>query len=179
MKGIFPVVEYALGVVIGDIGNAEILKYREKDLSPMAKGNRSVMGEMFSQEHIAVEAFHLRNGKDTDAPEGVCNRGEHFAFGNVSLQVRIRGALQAEHSDGAVNNVTFKGTAGDIRFFVRFKPAMHDQLVLHSAILDAANRGVTTMEAHKSLIQAVRKGILDFCLVEVGGHSVVDIQQGN
>ena len=66
-------------------------------------------------QHMAVEAAHLRDGEDADAAEGVRSCWQDFAFSDVGTQLAIGRALEAEEGDVAVGDVAFEGATRDIR----------------------------------------------------------------
>ena len=49
----------------------------------MSERDGAVMRITLLHQHVAVEAAHFLDGKDTDAAEGLGGYGQHFAFSQV------------------------------------------------------------------------------------------------
>ena len=68
-KGVLGLVKHALGLVEADVLHAQQLEQLEQRLAVMAEGHRPVVGIALLDEHMAVEAAHLRDGEHADAPK--------------------------------------------------------------------------------------------------------------
>ena len=76
-EGVLGRVQHARRLVEVDLGklHADVLEDLIEGLSVMAEGHRAVMRVVLLDQHVAVEASHLRNGEDADAAEGACGDG--------------------------------------------------------------------------------------------------------
>ena len=95
-EGILGLVEHALGLVEGDILDAQQLESLKEDLAAVCEGNAAVVGVVLGNQHVTVEALHLGDGEHADAAEGTGGNGQDFTLRNVGLQLAVSGALQAE-----------------------------------------------------------------------------------
>ena len=62
-------VREGLRLVVGNIAHAEELEDLEQELAVVAEGDRTVVRVALLDEHMTVEAAHLRDGEDADAAE--------------------------------------------------------------------------------------------------------------
>ena len=147
----------------------------------MAEGHRPVVGIALLDEHMAVEAAHLRDGEHADAAEGAGGHGQHFAFCHIGAQLPVGSALQPEEGDLAGGDVALQGAAGEVRVRAGgLQQAVLDELVFHCPVgAQLAAGGVAAVEAHKGVGELVVVAELapDLGLVHRGGHGVVDVKQ--
>ena len=68
---------------------AQILEHLKQRFSVMTEGHGAVMGIIPLNKYMAVEASHLRNGKDSDSAEGTCRNGKHLALCHVSPELAV------------------------------------------------------------------------------------------
>ena len=78
----------------------------------MSERNSAVMRIALLYQHVAVEAAHFLDGKDTDAAEGLGSYGQHFAFSQVGTNFAFAVALQAIEGDGAGGDVRLPACRG-------------------------------------------------------------------
>ena len=73
------------------------------------------------------------------------------------------------------------GAAGEVGIAAgRLQQTVLDELILNGTVVaHLAGRGVAAVEAHEGIGQAVIKLACDVLIVNVLGHAVVDVQQGN
>ena len=81
----------------------------------MAEGDRTVVRVALLDEHMTVEAAHLRDGEDADAAEGTGLDGQDLALGDVAAEVAVGVALQTVEGDLARRDVSFERAAGASR----------------------------------------------------------------
>ena len=79
--------------------HSQIFEYLIECLSIMSEGHSSVMRIVLLYQHVAVEASHLGNRKDTDGSEGPCRYRKHLALCHVCAELAVCRALQAEEGD--------------------------------------------------------------------------------
>lgn len=115
VKGIFVGIEHAFWLVEGDVFNAQVLEDGEEDFSDVGKSDGAVMGILFGDEDVAVEAAHFGDGKDADAAEGLGSSRQDFTLGDVSPELAAGRALESEEGNRAFGNVPFEGAAGNVR----------------------------------------------------------------
>ena len=65
----------------------------------MAEGHRAVMREALLDQHVAIEAAHLMDGKDADAAKAGGFNGQNLALGDVGAKDPLAVALQTEEGD--------------------------------------------------------------------------------
>ena len=87
--GILSRIGLALGLVIGNVLNAEVLQHLEQGLAAVGKGHGTVVGIALLDQHMAVEAAHLPDGEDADAAKGTGGNGQDLAFRDVGAQVAL------------------------------------------------------------------------------------------
>lgn len=68
-KRIFCGIRQALGLVVGNVRNAEELEHFKQRLAIVTEGNGTVVRVALLNQDMAVETAHLRNGEDGDAAE--------------------------------------------------------------------------------------------------------------
>ena len=144
---VFTRVEHAFRLVEGNVGNTELFEDGKDSFAEVAEGDGAVMGEVFFDEHVAVEAAHFGDGEDADAAERVRSCRQDFAFGDVGAQLAVRRTLEAEEGDVAVGDVAFQRAARDIRRIAVFQQAVLDELVFYAAFAELAERCIAAVEA--------------------------------
>ena len=178
--GVLGGVGQALGLVVGDVGDAEIFEDLEEGLAAVGEGHGAVVGVALLDEHMAVEAAHLGDGKDTDAAEGPGGHGEDLALGDVGAQAALAVALEAVEGDLAGGDVALQGAPGKVGLAAILQQAVLDELVLHgAAAAQLAAGGIAAVEAHEGVLDAVVEPAGDVLVVDVLGDGVVDVQQGD
>ncbi len=145
----------------------------------MAEGHRAVVRKMLFNQHVAVEAAHLRDGEDADAAERARRHGQHLALRDIGLQPAVGRALQAVERDVPRGDVAFERAAGEIRLVPVFQQAVLDELVLDGAFREPAQRRVAAVEAHEGVAVGIAVFSPDVAVVQVLRHAVVDVQQGD
>lgn len=113
-KGILGGIGQALGLIIGDVGDTEVFQHLKQGLAAVSEGHRAVVGIALLDEHVAVEAAHLGDGKDTDAAEGAGGYRQHLTLGDVGAQVALAVALQTVEGDLAGGDIALQSTAGKV-----------------------------------------------------------------
>ena len=68
-KRIFCGIRQALGLVVGNVRNAEELEHFKQRLAIVTEGNGTVVRVALLNQDMAVETAHLGNGEDGDAAE--------------------------------------------------------------------------------------------------------------
>ena len=68
-KRIFCGIRQALGLVVGNVRNAEELEHFKQRLAIVTEDNGTVVRVAFLNQDMAVETAHLGNGEDGDAAE--------------------------------------------------------------------------------------------------------------
>ena len=109
--GIFGGVGQALGLVPGDVGDAEELEDLEHQLAVMAEGHGAMVRIVLLDQDMAVEAAHVVDGEHTDAAEGAGRDRQDFALGDVAAQDAFAVALQAVEGDVGSGDVAFQRAA--------------------------------------------------------------------
>ena len=99
--GIFGGVGQILGLVIGDVRNAEVLHHFKQGLAAVGEGHGAVVGIALLNEHVAIETAHLGDGKHADAAKGAGGHGQHLTLGDVGAQIALAVTLQAVEGDRA------------------------------------------------------------------------------
>ena len=97
--GIFGCVGKALGLVVSDILNTQVLKDLVESLAVMTEGHGTVVGIALLDQHMAVEAAHLGDGEDADAAKAAGLDGQDLALGDVGAEVALAVALEAVEGD--------------------------------------------------------------------------------
>ena len=147
----------------------------------MAEGHGAVVGVALLDQHMAVEAAHLGDGKDADAAERTGGHRQNFALGDVGAEVALAVTLQAVEGDVGRRDVTFQCATGKVGLAARrLQQTVLDQLVLHGTVgAHLAGRRVAAVEAHEGIGKLVVELAGDILVVDVLGHAVVDIQQSD
>lgn len=114
MKGVLGRIGQGCGLIVGDISYAEVLKDLEKSLTIVTEGNCTVMRVLLFDEHMAVEAIHLGDCKDTDGTERLGQNVQYLALCDISTQPSGCGGLETEEGDVTGLDVAFHGTTGDV-----------------------------------------------------------------
>lgn len=65
-------------MVIGDIPNSQIAEQGEQRLTLVSKGHGAMVWIVLFNQHMPIEAVHLRNGEDAYAAEGAWLSGEYL-----------------------------------------------------------------------------------------------------
>ncbi len=68
-EGVLVLVERSGGLVVGDVAYSQVLEQGVECFSDVAECDCAVMRVLLADQHVAVEAAHLRNGEDSDASE--------------------------------------------------------------------------------------------------------------
>ena len=147
----------------------------------VAEGHGAVVGEALLNQHMAVEAAHLMDGEHADAAEAGGSHRQHLALGDVGAQTALAVALEAIEGDLAGGDVALQGAAGEVGVAsLRLQEAVLDELVLHGPVgAHLAGGGVAAVEAHEGVGEAVIVLALDLALPHLGGHGVIDVQDGD
>ena len=96
------------GLVPADLFRAEVLEDLEQRLAVVTERDRAVMREAVFDQHVTVEAAHFLDGEDADAAEGTRGDRKDLALRHVSVEVVVRGGLQAVEGDVAGNDVALE-----------------------------------------------------------------------
>ena len=95
----------------------------------MAEGHGAVVGVALLDQHMAVEAAHLGDGKDADAAERTGGHRQNFALGDVGAEVALAVTLQAVEGDVGRCDVTFQCATGKVGLAARrLQQTVLDQL---------------------------------------------------
>lgn len=145
----------------------------------MVEGDGAVVGEVFADQDVAVEAGEVRDGKDADGAEALGVNVKDIALRDIADELAVGIALQAEEGGGSGLELAFQGAAGDVRLFGRiFHQPVHNELIFHAAVFHAAGGGIAAMEAHKQVF-GLGAFQIHFGFEHIGGDGIVDIEQGN
>ena len=79
----------------------------------MAEGHGAVVRIALLDQHMAIEAAHLMDGKDADAAEAGGGHGQNLALGDVGTEIAVTVALQAVEGDLAGSDVAFLPAQAD------------------------------------------------------------------
>ena len=171
----------ALGLVVGDIGDAEVLEHLEQRLAAVGESNRAVVGIPLLDQHMTVEPAHLRDREDADAAEGAGGNRQDLAFRDVGAQSALTVALESVEGDLTGSDVAFQGAPGEVGLAVHgLQQTVLDQLVLDAAAAaHLAAGGIAAVEAHEGLLDIVGELAGNVLVVDILGHGVVDIQQSH
>ena len=123
----------------------------------MREGHSTMVRIALLDQHMAIEASHLRNGEYTNAAERTSLDVEDFAFCDVSTQLALAVTLQAVESDRAGCQIAFERAAGEVRIAsFRLEETVLNQLILDSAVrAQLALRRIAAMEAHEGIGQCI------------------------
>ena len=144
----------------------------------MCEGDRTVMRVALLDQHVAVEAAHLRDREDADAAEAAGGHRKDFAFRDVGAQVTVGVALQAVEGDLGRSDIALERAAGEVRFAAVFQQAVLDQLILDGPVgAHLAGRGVAAVEAHEGVGEDIGELAGDLSVEELLRDTVVDVQQ--
>ena len=122
---------------------------------------------------MAVEAPHLRNGKDSDGAKGSCCYREYLAFRDVSTKLIVCRALKAVEGNLSGSDVSLQSSLSHLLG----KGAGHDHLVLHLAEGQLFGGGIAAVEAHECILQGIGEFVLDILLEEILGNCIVNVQK--
>ena len=150
-------------MVVADFlrSDTEVAEHLVQLLAEVTKGNGAMVREVLFYQHMAVESAHLRDGKDANRAEGAGCYRQHLALCDVSAQLIVGGALQAEEGDGTGDNVALEGALCDL---LRQR-TRHNHLVFHLAEGELSGSGVAAVEAHKDVLVLVWEFCADVLLV--------------
>ena len=145
----------------------------------MTEGDRAVVRVALLNEHMTVEAAHLRDGEDADAAEAARMYRQDLALGDVAAQITVGIALQAVERDLACCKIGLERAAGKIRLRAcRFEQTVLNELVLDRAVsAELAGGRVAAVEAHEGIRQGILELALDLSLKQAGRDRVIDVQQ--
>ena len=173
-------IRQGLRLVVGDVLDAEILEHLEECLADVREGNCTVVRIALLDEHVAIEAAHLRNSEDTDTTERACRNVEHFTFCDVRAEVALRVALQAIECDVAGCDVALESTTSEVWLATVLEQTVLNELILDLAVrAHLALRSVTAVEAHEGVGELVAVLADDVLVVDVLWYRVVDVEQSN
>ena len=113
-KGIFRGIGQGGGPVIGDVPHAQQAEGLKERAAVVPEGHRAVVGIALLQQHMSVEASHLRDGEDADAAEGAGSHRQHLALGDVGPQNALAVALDAVEGNVAGGDVPLQGAPGEV-----------------------------------------------------------------
>ncbi len=164
-----------------DIGHTEVLEDLKEGLTAVIEGHGAVMGIALLDQHVTVEAAHLRNGKDTDAAEGTGGNRKHLALCDIGAELTVAVALETVEGDGRGGDIALQRAASEIGIAsLGLKETVLNELILHGALgAHLASGGVTAVEAHKGIGQLVIELAGDILVVKILRHRVIDIQKGH
>ena len=118
--------------VIADLFYSEIFEDLNECLAEVTERDGTVVREAVLNQHVTVEASHLRNREDTDATEALRFHGQNLTLRNIGIQVIVRGALQTEEGNVPGNDVTLQRSVGNLNG----QRASHDLLILHRRLAE-------------------------------------------
>ena len=145
----------------------------------MTEGDRAVVRVALLNEHMTVEAAHLRDDEDADAAETPRMYRQNFTLCNVAAKHTVGIALQAVERDLACCKIRLERAAGKIRLRAcRFEQTVLNELILDRAVsAELAGGRVAAVEAHEGISQRIVKLALDLSLKQAGRDRVIDVQQ--
>ena len=158
-----------------DIFDTQKLERLEDHLAGLREAKAAVVREALADQYVTVEAREVLDADNPDAPEGARIDIEELPFCDVTDDLRIRIALQAEHRSRPRLDLSFKRAAGDVRLLARLHQTVHDELILERTVLHATAAGVPAMETHEEILGEYAFKLR--ALEDVCRHGVVDIQQ--
>ena len=100
-EGIFRWIRQGFRLIVGKVFNAQKAEQREKRLAAVRESDCTVMRILLLNQHMTVEAVHLRNGEDADAAKAAGRYVQNLALCNVGLEFARGVALQTEEGDVA------------------------------------------------------------------------------
>ena len=159
-----------------DVLDSKQLERLEERLAALREAVRAVVREALLDEHVAVEAREARDRGDAKRAERVRVDVEEASLGDVGDELRVAVGLEAEHRRLAGLDLTLHRAAGDDGLAAALEPAVHDELVLHAAVLEARAAGVAAVEAHVE-VALLRAAELDALGQDVVGNGVVDVEE--
>ena len=170
----------ALWLVVSHILNAHVLQEVEEMLAYMREGDGTVVRIVLLDEHVTIEAAHLRNSEDTDATEGACRHVEHLALSDVGAEHTLGVALHAVECDLARSNVALQCATCEVRLATVLQQTVLDELVLDGTSgAHLAGWCVAAVEAHEGVGELVVVLADDVLIVDILGYRVVDVEQGD
>ena len=134
------------------------------------------MREALGDEDVAVEAGEARDRRDADRTKGMRVDVQKLAVRDVRDEMALAVRLQTEHRRVARLDLALHRAARDDRLAAALEAAVHDELVLHAAVLEALRAGVAAVEAHVE-VALLRTAELDALRQDVVRHRVVDVQK--
>ena len=94
-EGILGGIHHALGLVEGNLLNAQQLHDGKQRLAGLAERHRAMMREAALDQDMTIEAVHLGDAEYADAAEGAGVNGQNLALRDVADQLAVLIALQA------------------------------------------------------------------------------------
>lgn len=148
MRTIFRGIREGLGLIIGDVGDAEELEGLRTELAVVAEGDRTVVRVALLDETMTVEAAHLRDGEDADAAEAARMYRQNFTLCNVAAKHTVGIALEAIERNIACRNICLECAAREVGLGAcRLKQTVLDELILDRAVgSELAGRRVAAVE---------------------------------
>ncbi len=105
-EGILGGIRQALRLVVGDVGNAEVLEDLEQSLAAMGKRYSAVVRIPLLNQYVTVETSHFGNAEDANAAKGTGSNRQNLALSNVGAQIAIAVTLQTVESNLARQELT-------------------------------------------------------------------------
>ena len=136
----------------------------------------AVVRETLLDKDVAVEPREARDRRDAERAEGARIHVEERALRDVGDELRVAVRLEAEHRRRARLELAFHSAAGDDGLAAALETAVHDELVLHRRLLEAAHAGVAAVEAHVE-VALLGAGELDALRENVVRDRVVDVEK--
>ena len=144
-------------------------------LAEMSKRNCAMVRIVLFNQHMTVEASHLRNRKYTNRTEGLRCYRKYFTLCDIAAQLAVRSALQTVECDVARSDIALERA---VCHFHR-KASSHNLLVLHAARCKFSRAGIAAVEAHKCILVCVREFALDGLPVHISRNGIVNVEQCN
>ena len=142
----------------------------------LLEAERTVMREALGDEDVAVEAGEARDRRDADRTKGMRVDVQKLAVRDVRDEMALAVRLQTEHRRVARLDLALHRAARDDRLAAALEAAVHDELVLHAAVLEARRARVAAVEAHVE-VALLRTAELEALRQDVVRHRVVDVQK--
>lgn len=93
-------IRQARRLVVRDVAHAQVPEDVEQHLAAVLERNGAMVREVLLDEHVAIEAVHLRDAKHGDAAKRARAHRQDLALGDVAAKTPLAVALQAIEGDG-------------------------------------------------------------------------------
>ena len=85
-KRIFVRIQHGFRLIEGNVLHTQIRENRMQGFAEMSEGHGAMMRILLFNEHVTVEAPHLRNSENTDAAKGTGDGWQNLALCDIRTQ---------------------------------------------------------------------------------------------